>query len=175
MKNVYVACVVLFQMCSANAMLRTEIGPKATKPSEQWRFELSNKSELPIRVTLSRSYDSHIDNIVAQDTELKPKDKMRIKSLNNKLFDIVLTITYPDKNNMNNEKKLDITIPASRADKQILIKFYNEAVVPQIGTFSGLSGTTESGIKIENNVTEHDIVGNKKVNIDDVIEQALFK
>jgi hypothetical protein len=149
-------------------MQKTEIGPNASTPVDQWRFELSNKSNLPITVSVLRQYDSHNESLV-DETALKPKDKLRIQSLNNILFDIILKIAYPLKNNTNNMKNIVITIPATGIDKQILIKFLDGVIMPQIGTWSGLSGKTESGIAIVNNVTEKDIVGNKKIDVVDHI------
>ncbi len=51
MKYLFLLYTLLFTTATYS-MQKTEIGPNASTPVDQWRFELSNKSNLPITVSV---------------------------------------------------------------------------------------------------------------------------
>ncbi|MFZ5954114.1 MAG: hypothetical protein ACOYT8_03390 [Candidatus Dependentiae bacterium] len=174
MKNLTIFIILLFSTVAIQCQYKIEQGPKASKPYDQWQFELSNKSKAPITIQVYRAYgetDEHKKILTDYEYTIEPKGKLRIANINNKRFDIVLLLSYLGNKK---EKNLTIRFPAQRIEKRILVKFDGERVVPQIGKAAGVAGETESGIPLTNNIGEKEIIGNKPVDVTQIIDN-IFK
>lgn len=171
MKNLKTLLFMLISTCSIHAQYKMEEGQKASKPTNQWKFELSNKSKNSITVSAYHQHGNQKIPILDSEHIIPPKSKLRIANLKNKRWDTILNLSYT-KNNK--EKHLTITFPAAGEDKQILVKFENDLIMPQLGTLAGAGGKTTSGIVISNNIQESEIMGNDQELIREKIVDNLF-
>ncbi|BDC34350.1 hypothetical protein Noda2021_03080 [Candidatus Dependentiae bacterium Noda2021] len=134
MNNLKALLLILMATGYAQAQYKMEEGPKASKPTDQWKFELSNKSKHSITLSAYHQHGKEKNYILQVGHIIEPKGKLRIANLKNKRWDTILNLAYT-KNNK--EKNVTITIPAVGQDKQLLIKFENDLLMPQLGTLAG--------------------------------------